>query len=41
MFYVKSLESIDALPKEEMALQSMSDIWNENFSSMNNGNKFT
>lgn len=36
MFYIKSLESIDALPKEEMALQSMNDIWNENFST-NNG----
>lgn len=36
MFYIKSLESIEALPKEEMALQSMNDIWNENFST-NNG----
>lgn len=36
MFYIKSLESIDALPKEEMALQSMNDIWSENFST-NNG----
>lgn len=36
MFYIKSLEVIDALPKEEMALQSMNDIWNENFTS-NNG----
>jgi len=36
MFYIKSLESIDALPKEEMALQSMNDIWNENFLT-NNG----
>ncbi|XP_022177751.1 vacuolar protein sorting-associated protein 54 [Myzus persicae] len=35
MFYIKSLESIDALPKEEMALQSMNDIWNENFSTNN------
>ncbi|XP_025412202.1 vacuolar protein sorting-associated protein 54 isoform X2 [Sipha flava] len=35
MFYIKSLESIDALPKDEMALQSMNDIWNENFSTNN------
>lgn len=35
MFYIKSLESIDALPKEEMALQSMNDIWDENFSTNN------
>lgn len=36
MFYIKSLESIDALPKEEMVLQSMNDIWNKNFTT-NNG----
>lgn len=36
MFYIKSLKSIDALPEKEMAIESMNDIWNENFST-NNG----
>ncbi|VVC27719.1 Hypothetical protein CINCED_3A023827 [Cinara cedri] len=36
MFYIKSLKSIDALPEKEITIESMNDIWNENFST-NNG----